>query len=117
MRAICSMFGAISSVISLTWKRLRLENFSRMNVTVFISAPFIMAIILRVRPLFSLFIAPHVQDILHLFLHKLRCFSQTGAIPPHVRADSLSNIRSDDCGTASQEVHRQYRTGFPKAYS
>ena len=92
-----------------------------MDVTVFTSVPFIMAIILPVRPLFSLFIrwyiAHHVKDTLHLSLHKLLCFSQTGAILQHVRADSISNIRSDDCGTAFQEVHRQCRTESPKVYS
>ena len=50
------MFGAMSRVISLTWKRLRLGSFSRTDVTVLTSVPFMIAMILPVRPLFSLFI-------------------------------------------------------------
>lgn len=55
-RAVCSMFGAMSRVISLTWKRLRLESFNRTDVTVLTSVPFMIAMMLPEHPLFSLFI-------------------------------------------------------------
>lgn len=56
IRAVCSMFGAMSRVISLPWKRLRLESFNRTDVAVLTSVPFMIAIVLPEPPLFSLFI-------------------------------------------------------------
>lgn len=43
--------------------------------------------------------------------------SAGGSILLRVGVGAISNIRSDDCDTAFQEDHRQYRTEFPKAYS
>ena len=37
----------MSRVISLTWKRLRLESFSRTDVTVLTSVPFMIALVLE----------------------------------------------------------------------
>ena len=48
------MFGAMSRVISLLWKRLRLENFNRAEVIVRTSVPFMIAMILPKRSFFYL---------------------------------------------------------------
>lgn len=105
----------------LTWKRLRLESFSRIEVTVFTSVAFIIAIILPVRPLCSLFIrmvysSPRERH-LHLFLHKLRYFSQIGAILLHVRVGFISNNCSGGYGIIFQAGHRQHQTEDPEVYS
>ena len=56
IRAVCSIFGVISSVISLNWKRLNLESFIRIDVTVFTSVSFKMVIIFPAAIFSSLFI-------------------------------------------------------------
>lgn len=119
IRAVCSIFGVISSVISLNWKRLNLESFIRIDVTVFTSVSFKMVIIFPAA-IFPLclsiwYIIHRAKDTFLLSLCMLRCFFSNST---HSSAcGSCFHFKyPDDFGTAFQEVHPQYRTKFPKAY-
>lgn len=119
IRAVCSIFGVISSVISLNWKRLNLESFRRIDVTVFTSVSFKMVIIFPAAIFSSLFINMVYN------LSRERYISSIPMYAPMFFSNSTHSSACgswfhfkypDDFGTAFQEVHPQYRTKFPKAY-
>ena len=68
IRAVCSILGAISRVNSLNWNLLPLGSCNRMHVTVLISVPFMIAIILTEYPFFLVYLTSWKADFIKFYI-------------------------------------------------